>query len=458
MERGGLRFLQKRYAEAARDLQDALRVKDDPYVRELLGSTLLLAARPEEALTAWNGLGRPRLAQIEIKGLAHTQDGVARRELVPREGEVLATDDFRETRLRLEETGVFDRVRLRVLPTAPGEVHLEVDLAERHGFGPLPEILARGAVDVARRRVRAHYDNVLGAGLRVSGEYKWERTQPTLALGLDMPRPFGLPANVHLEARRSRPQYDLDGPDGESPFTLRTRGLEGSLRRVLTSRNVVEVGFLVRTRTFDVSRDDTLPGRISGLSVRLDRRLRETWRHRVDGSIRGFQTLASLGSEIDYSLARVRVASSLHLRPPEPVPVQKSELAAQVNWGWGSDGMPLDQMFAPGAASEIEFPLRAYRQKRNGILGRAPLARSLALLNLELRQRILNRKDLQAGAVAFYDAARIARSATGVDEHLHGIGLGLRLGFRRAVLLRIDYGYSLTDGNNALTGGIGQAF
>jgi hypothetical protein len=460
VERGGLRFLQKRYAEAAHDLGLARdRHPADVYVRDLLASTLLLAGRPEEALEEWNALDRPRLTRVDIKGLRHASDAWVRRELTVAEARTLEVDQFRESRLRLEETGMFESVRLRALPVQEGEVMLEVDLLERHGFGLLPEVVIRGAVDLARKRVRAHYDNLMGSGLRLSGEYRWERTQPTVALGLEMPRPFGLPANVHLEARRSRPMYDLDDLGDASAFTLRTSGLDASLRRVVSPRTVAEIGFRLRDRNFTIETPDTPEGRILGFHALVDRRILDAWRHRLDASVQAFHTAGALGSEVSFAELRVRSGASLFLRPPEPVPVQKSVLAAQLNWGWGSDGMPLDQMFSPGAASDMVYPLRAHRQKRGGVLGRAPLGRSLSLVNAEMRQRLLNRKDLQIGAVAFYDGGRIGRSAPAAKVTvLHDVGLGLRFGLRRTVVLRFDYAYSLTDGKNSLTAGVGQVF
>jgi hypothetical protein len=460
VERGGLRFLQKQYGEAAQDLQRALGGKEDAYVRDLLGSTLLLAGRTEEALTAWNPLGRPLLKDVEVKGLRHTEDRLVRRELQVVTGGLLEKDQFLETRLRLEETGVFDRVRLRTVPaTDKGDVVLEIDLAERHGVGPLPDLVARTLADLVRQRVKPRYDNLLGAGVTVSGEYKWQRTQPTVVAALDMVRPLGLPANLHLEARRARPQYDLDGPLGESPFTLRTRGGSASLRRVLAPRTVGQVGMTFRKRTFSVDREDAPPGTWVGFGGGLEQRFLDTQRVRLDGSTQVFRTADALGSDIAFSELRLRAASSWFLRPREPAPIQKSVLAAQVNGAWGSRGMPLDAMFSPGAASEMPLPLRAHRQKLGGILGRAPLGRSLALVNVEMRQRVLHRKDLQAGLVLFYDGGRVGRTAaTGRPIALHDVGAGVRLALKRAVLLRVDFGYGLADGKNALTAGVGQVF
>src|SRR5262249_44559245 len=53
VERGGLRFLEKRYDEAVRDLEAALLRGDDAYARELLASSLYLSGRTDEALARW---------------------------------------------------------------------------------------------------------------------------------------------------------------------------------------------------------------------------------------------------------------------------------------------------------------------------------------------------------------------------------------------------------------------
>jgi len=89
---------------------------------------------------------------------------------------------------------------------------------------------------------------------------------------------------------------------------------------------------------------------------------------------------------------------------------------------------------------------------------RPRIGRDLDLLNLELRQRIFNGKQVQLGAVAFYDGARLRQTAQGGARKMNDVGLGLRLA-SRGLIVRVDYGRSLSaDGKNAWTGGIGQVF
>lgn len=459
VEQGGLHFLEKRYAQAARVLEKALALRDDAYARDLRASALLLDGRAEEAVREWNRLDRPRLRTITVHGLRHTRDRVARDEIVVAEGALLEADRLRETTRRLEETGLFDAVALRptVVEGAPGTVDLVVDLAERHGLGSLAMVGARAAVDLTRQKVRLRYVNVAGAGISVGAELKWERTQPFLGVVVDMVRPFGLPANVQVEASRARPQYDLQTGEG-GPFTLRRRGGELRLRRVIGPRTTAEVGIEGRERTFTVTRQDATPGTLLASWAGADVRVLDRRRHRADASLRVTRAGSLLGGDVVFTRALARAVYQATFDDEAGAALPARVFAAQVHLGAGTSGMPLDEMFAPGAASEMELPLRAHRQKRNGILGIAPIGRGLGLVNLEWRERLVRTPMAQGGIVFFYDGARVTERAQGGATTLHDLGVGVRLGLRRSLVGRVDFAHGLTDGKNTLTAGVGQAF
>jgi hypothetical protein len=453
VELAGLRFLEKKYEDAAAGFASALIYQSDPYAREMLAASLHLAGHTEDALKEWNRLGQPRLDQVEIKGLVHTHDRVARRELAVSPESVLDLGAYRETRLRLEELRIFSRIELRPLPKQAGHVDLEVDLAERHGFGDRVEIATRSAVNAIRKKIVLRYFDLGGEGINLGLDYKWQRTQPHLRGSVEWPRPFGLPANLRVEALRARPSYDLGGP-----FTLRTRGGDASLRRVVGPGTVAEVGWRVRDRTFSIVRPDAPDGRISGYELALDHRFVDRRRNRFDLSARFFQALSSLGSDLSYPLGQVALRYHGSLSLPDGKPIARSALAAQLILGRGGRRTPLDEMFTPGASSEMEYPLRGHYVRRRGILGGTAIGKDLDLLNVELRQRLADTTHFQLGAVAFYDAARLEASAQGGSRRMHDLGLGLRLA-SRGLLLRLDYGRSVSgDGKNAWTGGLGQAF
>jgi hypothetical protein len=411
----------------------------------------------EAALPAWLAAKRPVLQSVELRGLAHTRESLVRRELRVREGVVPDADQVRETRLRLEETRVFESITLRGLEVAPGHGVLELELDERHGFGNLWNLLGRGAVEALRQKARLRYSNLGGRGLNLLAEYKWERTQPSLLLAAHAVRPLGLPANLEIVARRARPQYDLED-DGLDPLLLRFRSLEATARRVAGADTVLELGVRLRDRDFSRSGPDTPDGVAAGPQWGIERRLRDTSRQRAVASLRVFHALDALGSDVAYARGVLGLSYRAWWSGHGQAVLPSAEIAAQAQWGRGSSAMPLDEMFAPGAASEMEFPLRAHRQKRNGILGRGPIGRDLASGNLEGRWRFLDLDTFKAATVLFYDMAHIRRSPQGRNRTLHDFGLGLRVQGNRRSLLRIDFAHSPTDGKNALTAGIGQAF
>jgi tetratricopeptide (TPR) repeat protein len=453
VELAGLRFLEQKYEAAAAGFASALIYQADTYSREMLAASLHLAGHTEDALKEWNRLGEPRIGAIEVKGLVHTRDAVVRRELKLVEEGVLDLSAYRETRLRLEELGIFDRIALRPIPKGAGRADLEVDLVERHGFGDLLQVGVSSAVYAVRKKVVLRYFNLAGEGVNLALDYKWENTQPHLRGSVEWPRPFGLPASLRVEGLRARPTYDL----GEV-FTMRTHGVDVGLKRVAGPATVVEVGWRVRDRTFGVARPDTPDGVLSGYQLAVDHRLVDRRRYRLDASARFFQALSFLGSDVSYPLGEAKLRYHGFVSLPDGKPIARSVVAAQLTLGRGGGHTPLDEMFAPGAASEMDFPLRGHRQKDHGVLGQTPLGKDLDLLNVELRQRLVDTRLFQIGAVAFYDGARVRRTAQGGGRTLHDVGLGLRLAVR-GVIARVDYGRSLSgDGKNAFTAGVGQVF
>ena len=452
IERGGVFFLQEKYDAAARDLEQALAHGEDAHARELLAASLHLLGREEEALASWNRLGGPKVAGLEITGLEHTRDEVARRELLFAEGERLELGELRESERRLLETGAFEQVTVRTRPHGDGTASVEVALLERHGFASGPAELAVGALaQLADRRASLRYANLGGRGGSVFGSWRFAPNRPELALGLEWPRPFGLGANLRLLARRGRQGYLF-----EEPVERTSRGIDLGLRRVLGARTVAEAALSFRDRAFSAPDPEAQPGRIAGPHVGLEQRLLERRGHLLDGALRVFASTPALGADFRF----VRAVGSLRYeralgQAGEPGG-EGSTLVARALYGWGSDSLPLDEGFLPGGGPESPFPLRAHRQFEDGVASGVPLGRSLLLFNTEWRHGLARVGPVRLGAALFYDAGQSSRGSN-PSRWLHDWGIGLRLKFK-ATVVRIDFGHGLVDGSNALTVGLGHAF
>jgi hemolysin activation/secretion protein len=93
------------------------------------------------------------------------------------------------------------------------------------------------------------------------------------------------------------------------------------------------------------------------------------------------------------------------------------------------------------------------------VLGQTPIGRSLDLVNLEWRVRLVRWQALQLGAVAFYDGGRVHGTVGAPGESfLHALGVGVRAGVM-GLVVRVDYAASLSQpSSRALTAGLGQVF
>jgi len=457
VELAGLRFLDTRYADAVALLRPALRRGADAHARDLLAASLHLAGRPEEAVDEWNALRLPVLRNVRIDGMHDTRARLVVPQLTVVEGALLTRDQLRETRLRLLETGAFDRVTVRTVPLGAGEADVDVALAERRGLGSPPELAARTLSKALQRTAFLRYDNVDGTGIGAHVSYRWQETQPRVEVGLSWPRPLGLDARLLAQGEWERADYALEG----RRIRLRARGAELALRRVLDARTVGELRWQGRRRTFADAEGipAARPGLVSGVSLRAERRLVDAWRHRLDATATAFGAASVTGSDVDFAVGRVTLRDAVFLSAPERTTLERSVLAVQLVWGQGSRGTPLDALFVPGAASEMDLPLRAHRSRAAGVLGRTPIGRSLWLLNVEWRRRIHRRGPLQAAVVAFYDGARVGGAVVDPGQKfLHAAGAGIRFGVL-GLVVRADYAVSLARPHSrALSAGLGQAF
>ena len=453
VERGGVRFLEGRYDDAAADLEAALRLSDDAYARDLLATALHLAGRPEDALAQWNRLGRPSLRQVTINGLARTHDHVARGEILLREGEPLALAALRESRLRLVETGAFDRVVIRPAPLGEGRADAEVVLLERHGFASSwVEFLTTAAVHAAQARAALRYSNVGGEGVSIGAQYRWEKNRPETSALIQWPRPFGLGAYVRVRGFRGRELYDL----GE-PVRREAHGADLRLRRVLGPVTVGEFTIRTATRTFSPPTPDAPDGRVLGFEGGVERRLADRRRVRLDASARVFGASTDLGSDLGFARTLGRLRSHWRLSPRRD-DVERSTLAIQITLGLAASGTPIDEAFAPGASPEMELPLRGRPQIEDGAFGGTPLCRKLLLSNVEWRRRLWGGSGVDLGLVLFYDEAHLGAVFDAPGASFYDLGMGIRLGVAGSVALRLDWGHGLTDGRDAVSVGLGHVF
>jgi hypothetical protein len=460
LERGGVLFLERRYARGVRDLRAALaRGADETYTRDLLATSLHLAGRPLEALGQWNRLGQPMLRQLNLIGLRYTRADLVRAEILPVEGHLLSAAGVRETRLRLAELGVFGRVTLRAEPLGNGVADLDVAVADRHGLGqPWRESAGIAAVNLVSRLLQARYLNMFGSGTSLSGRWRWEANRPEVAVEVDWPRPLGRSGRLQLVGRRGRQLFTL----GESEqIDESSRSATIRYRRVLGDRTVGFVTLGVTHRSYSRDHLQALPGWAPGLGLGSETRLFETYRSRMDVQWGGW--VASGSSSRRHARASGSMEYRLALGPAQERTLQRSVIACRLAAAVASSHTPIGEWLAPGISADLEWPLRAHRQTNHGTMGVMPLTRRILLASLEWRQRIIRGRLGEVGLVPFVDAAWLGGRSYGdvaraSRRQFADAGLGFRVTLPAGAVLRADAGFGIMDHARTVTVGLGQTF
>ncbi len=453
-ERGGAWFVEGRYDHAVSDLEQALDLKPDEWTRELLASAYLLAGRTDDALESWNSVGGPVLRHVRVEGVSRESEALVRRELSCTEGGVLRLDDIRSSRLRLRQLQIVDRATLRPVAVGDRVVDLQLAVSERRGFGGSAVGLALESIPpLAFQTLRLEYANIGGAGLNVGGSWRFDERRPELRLGLEMVRPLGLPFHLSATAWQGRQTYQSDGALSE----LRARGAGLGVRRAFGARTVGRLGVRWVDRSADVNAVRFASGRLVVAELGLDRRLVDGWRVEIDAGFRIQRSATRLGSVADYWRGTATLTTVLHLRAPEEVTIEPSDLSIRLRGGWAGQGIPPDEAFHPGAGEESEYPLRGRARAANGILRTPSASSDLQVVNVEWRPRLIRSSRLSLGGAAFVDMGRIW-DRSGRLAGVADVGIGLRIAATAGPLLRVDWGYGLLDGSHAVTFGLQQGF
>ena len=446
VERGGLRFLQRRYDDAIADLEAALRIRDDAYARDLLAQHAP-AHRPQRARA--RGVEPPR--QAARCGKVHASPACAH---MPRAVGPPRADRRRRAAARRcaatgargcgsRRSGLFDGCELRPVVTAPrARSTSRSTLLERHGFGGHPGAGRPRRSSTARARRSASATRTCSGRASPWAASTSGRTRSrTSAQRRPCSRPLGFPGM--LSRRRVPGAADLR-PRGRQRALppARRGGGECDARVVVASRTVV-AGRPARPgpapRTSRAGRAAT--GRFVGLELGLDHTLlvRPASRARGLGPARD----RAAGGDVRFAAGSRGSSTTSTSQRPDGLPLEHGSIAVQVHRrARRATARRSTRCSRRAPRRRWSFPLRAHRQKderrpRRGAhrAGRSPSPTSNG------GSASSRRTASRSGTSFSMTAAVMGRTAQGGDETLHDVGVGLRLGVRGKLLLRGDYGH-----------------
>lgn len=451
-ELAGLRFLAGDLDSVPKLLEKSLDL--DPtqsYAREFLGTVYYLQGRKLRAVQTWNRLGQPRIHSISYLVPEGAAPPLVDRLAKINEHEVLQHHKLLQAQWTLEMLHLGERLDFRLRPRSESLWDLELATAPPNPLGWLPEAgLLNAASLLTYRRIgfqfpREPLRNVhmeLGLGghpahrdLRASTWFRFLSLYPdALELNLSVwEEAWSLPSGadrVSVGGNRLESRYRVVLPYRQSiKFTAGYQQQFGDLAQLeglLNERHVARVGLGWQGRI----------GLDGDEAVRLDFGLEGRAFFAVG-------TGSDSGRQLDGHMVfrwLVRDSSATSVR-------------ISVKNGRSTGLVPLNDLYHLGVGPGNPLPLRAHKTVQRGRNGVAPLAPNCVLVNVDLTHGLFRWGILGVVGRAFFDAARVNRTALGMTPHgwYRDAGAGLAVNILGREVLQITWAHDLRDGRSVFS-------
>lgn len=201
------------------DKQQALKVATDAtrtnpadaVAWDAVGTTLFVMDRERDALDAWNRAGKPDIDTVQIGGLSHTRFRAAEHLIGLETGDRLTAPGLARARRRLAMLPSASSSRVGYTPLADGRVQIDAAIVERSRIPGAIELAMMATKAPFSRDVEAAFTNLVGAGERVSGSYRFREGFQRAEVGIETPAPLPIGAVWKLSGFAARETFAV-GP------------------------------------------------------------------------------------------------------------------------------------------------------------------------------------------------------------------------------------------------------
>ncbi len=463
VELAGIAFKQKHFGKAKHELHRALRLDPkDPYALNFLATLYFLEGNLPAALKYWNRSGKPRIAAIHTPPHLRVDPALLDRAFTGSPASVLRLQQYRTTRARLRQLGIFPVFRVDLTPH-PGSNRDRFDLTlsgiERNGWG---ENKLTGILSLLRgtpyETVYPSYYNLHGSALNVRTLFRWDDQKRRVFASVSAPLARNPKFRYQLYVDGRNENWDVSQTFHGTGSPLTTFNMEkleagGGVRSIVNSRLSWAAGLALSDRRF---RD--LPAGFSNslftkgfaLEVRAGVQYallripeeRFTLTTSVEGSLGKFYA-RGFG---DFS----RLRSSTQARWFPQSRGDDYEVDEDFHAGKIFGRAPFDELFILGLERDNNLPLRAHIGTRDGRKGSAPLGRAYLLSNWEINKNLYNSGWFKLRLAPFLDSGRIYSDSEGFGSRqwLWDTGGQVKLSVLGGLSVIFTYGKDLRTGNN----------
>ena len=462
IERAGIAFKQKRYAESAHLLRRALRLApSDPYANDFLGTVYFLDDNLSAALKYWNRVGKPRIAEVIEDPVPRVSPALLDRAFLFSPASQLKAAQLLDTQTRVGGLGIFAQSQFDLRARPDGAFDLAFRNQEKNGFGDSRlEAVVSLLSDLPFQGITPVYDNFHGQAANISSLLRWDAQKRRFFASFSAPFEhsakyrFALKTDLRNENWQLRAAFAGNAPVLAS-LNLRRQQYSFSLASFARSRIGWRAGAEVSDREFR----SVVPGAVltpailaAGWQLKqstgIDATLLRIPERRFTLQAGATSDLARLWSASGHTWDKLQ--GSLGWRWLPQATGEDYQAQQQIRAGRTFGQPPFDELSMLGLERDNDLPLHAHVGTRDGRKGSAPLGRDYLLGSSEI-DKILYRNGLLTVKLGpLFDLGKITDPGTrlGSEQWLFDLGAVLKVRVF-STTVGVSYGRDLRAGHNA---------
>ncbi len=464
IERAGVEYRLKRFAEAKRDLRRGLRfAPQDGYAADFLATLYSLDGNTEAALKYWNGAGKPRLASLAVTPPVKLRPQLLEKGVGYSPPTILERDAWLAAEARLAALEIFPQRRTELRPAEQDGFDERLVLTERNGWGGgwLAGALALLS-GLPYETVYPSWYNISGDAVNFNGLARWDDQKRRAYAEISFPPPErpGQRIRFFLDARNENWNLAKTFSGSSAPLTnlnLRRLAAGAEFRTVMGARSSWLAGAQIITRRFRNTPTPANPAAAqfftNGTSLdvwtRAERSILRIPEHRLTVEA---AASAEFGRGFTHPLGRFGgLGGDVQARWLPRASGDDDELIVRLRAADMLGRVPLDQLFQLGVERDNDLWLRGHSGLEAGRKGNAPLGRRYALLNSEFDKAIYRGAffRVQAGPLLDMGAVADPSGLFGSRMWLVDAGAAAKIRVLGAVTVTLSYGRDLRNGGGA---------
>jgi tetratricopeptide (TPR) repeat protein len=465
IELAGVEFQQKKYPEAARWIEKALRLDPhDEYANDFAGTVFLLMGNTDAALKHWNRIQKPQINTLNIDPQLHIQRLLLERAFVFSPQAAMQRPQYEASEARLDSLGIFPAYNIQLNARQDGKFDAEFHAIERDGFGNgALQSLVSVFSGLPYETVYPSYFNIGRSATNFDSLFRWDAQKRRAWLSLSGPL-HGLPqwrwqlaADARNENWAIRNSFAGTAPVLGS-FKLKREVASGTITSIHSGRFGWTSGAEFSHRTYSnvvngsaLTPDLVEPGYELKHLASLHATLLNVSEHRFALGATASSEFARLWSSSPQLFAKLQGGAAIHWLPQAEGDTY--EFMQRLRGGGIAGTSPMDELWMIGVERDNDLWLRGHIGTRDGRKGSSPMADRYFLSNTDLYRNLWGNGLIAVKAGPWLDVAKTSAPTAGLAtrDWLVDVGAEIKLSvFGTGVVL--TYGRDLRAGTNAFYG------